>query len=246
MLRSAVVGILLALVSSLSGAEINVYAASSLTDALKEIGSAYEAQSGDRILFNFAASSTLVRQIEEGAPADVFFSADNPQMERLQKSGHIEENTRRDLLSNTLVVIAPNESSLALTSVADLRRVQHIALGDPRIVPIGVYTRSYLEKTGLWKDLEPQIVPTENVRAALAVVESGNAEAAFVYRTDANVSKKVKVVFSVPPDDAAPISYPVALVRQTPRKAEAEKFLHHLGSDEAAAIFQKFGFIVKR
>ncbi len=246
MIRSAIFAIILSLCASLGAAEINVYAASSLTDALKEIGPAYEKESGDKLVFNFAASSTLARQIEEGAPADIFFSADDAQMDRAQKSDRIEAASRRDLLANSLVIVAPADSSLTLRTIADLRNVQRIAVGDPKFVPVGVYTRGYLEKAGLWKELEPKILPTENVRAGMAVVESGNADVAFVYQTDAGVSKKVKVIFSVPPNETSPINYPAALVKQTPRKPEAEKFLKYLETDAALKIFEKFSFIVKR
>ncbi len=228
----------------LQAAEINVCAASSLTDALKEIGAAYEKQSGNHVSFNFAASSVLARQIEEGAPADLFFSADDAQMDRLEKSGHVEPGSRRELLSNTLVIVAPLESPLPLRTVADLRQVERIAVGDPKLVPVGVYTRAYLEKAGLWKDLEEKIVPTENVRAGLAVVESGNADVAFVYATDAGVSKKVKIVFRVPPAETPRISYPLAMVKESAQKAEATKFLTYLTSNEARKVFEKFGFIV--
>lgn len=230
---------------SLHAAELNVSAASSLTDALKAIAPEYEKQSGDHVIFNFAASSALARQIEEGAPADLFFSADEAQMDRLQKADRIEEKSRRNLLSNTLVVVAPNESTMQLTSAADLRKVERIAVGDPKLVPVGVYTRSYLEKSGLWQELEAKIIPTENVRAGLAVVESGNAEVAFVYKTDAAISKKVKIIFSVPPDEKAPINYPAALVKRDASNPAAEKFLSYLSSEAAGKIFEQFGFIVK-
>lgn len=246
MLRPLFFALIFSLTGSLGADEINVFAASSLTDALKEIGAGYEKESGDHLVYNFAASSLLARQIEEGAPADLFFSADEAQMDRIQKGDHIEKETRRDLVGNTLVVIAPNESSLALKTAADLRTVQHIAVGDPKLVPVGVYMRGYLEKAGLWQELEPKIVPTENVRAGMAVVESGNAEAGFVYKTDARISKKVKIIFSVPPDEMSPINYPAALVKQTERKREAEKFLTYLSGEAAGKVFEKFGFIVRR
>lgn len=232
--------------ANLHAAEINVCAASSLTDALKEIGAAYEAQGGAHVSFNFAASSLLARQIEEGAPADVFFSADDAQMDRLQNDGDIEAGSRRELLSNTLVVVAAADSTLTFNAVADLRQVSRIAVGDPKLVPVGVYTRSYLEKVGLWKELAEKIVPAENVRAGMAVVESGNADVAFVYATDARISKKVKIVLRIPADEAPPILYPVALVKESPQKTEAAKFLAYLASEVSYKVFEKFGFIVKR
>jgi len=247
-MNAKVLALLFSLTLSLkaSGAELTVCAASSLTDALKEIGTAYQTQSGDHISFNFAASSALARQIEEGAPADLFFSADDAQMDRLEKSGHIEPASRHELLSNTLVVVAPSDSSLSLKTAADLRQVQRIALGDPKLVPIGVYTRTYLEREGLWKELEEKIVPTENVRAGMAVVESGNADVSFVYATDAGISKKVKIVLRVSPENGPPILYPVAVVKESQRKDAAAKFLAYLAGDDARKVFEKFGFIVKR
>lgn len=227
-------------------ADVNVYAASSLTDALKEIAAAYQAKSGDHLSFNFAASNVLARQIEEGAPADIFFSADDAQMERLIKDGKIDPATRRVLLSNELVVVAPSDSSLTLQSAADLRNVERIAVGDPKFVPVGVYARTYLEKIGLWKDLERKVIPTENVRAGLAVVESGNADVGFVYRSDAKISSKVKVILRVPPEEAPAIDYPAALVAAAPARFAAEQFLQHLASNDAGKVFEKFGFIVKK
>ncbi len=233
--------------ASLRGAEINVYAAASLTDALKEIGAAYEAQSGQRVICNFAASNTLARQIEEGAPADVFLSADDAQMDRLQKNGRLEETTRRALLSNTLVIIAPNESALAIASPGELAgRVERLALADPKLVPAGVYARGYLEKAGAWQGLEAKVVPMENVRAVTAAVASGNADAGFVYKTDAGVSKKVKIIFEVPVADAPPINYPVAVLKQSAQKPAAEAFLRYLGSEPAVQVFEKLGFVVQR
>ena len=249
MFRAAIVAvIILGGSGSARAAEINVYAASSLTDALREIGAGYEKQTGgDRISFNFAASSTLARQIEEGAPADVFFSADEAQMDRLEKSGRLVAATRRNLLSNTLVVIAPTNSALNVAAPADLaRQVKRLALGDPKLVPVGVYARGYLERAGVWSALGPKVIPLENARAVLAAVESGNVDAGIVFRSDAATTKEAKVIFAVPAADAPAINYPVALVQQAQSKPAAEKFLQHLAGSEAKAIFEKFGFLLPR
>jgi len=163
-----------------NAAEVNVYAAASLTDVMKEIAANYEKQSSDKIVFNFGASSLLARQIIERAPADIFFSADEAKMDDLQKAGLIATETRRDLLSNSLVIVVPNDSKLAIGSPDDLTKAQKIAIADPRAVPAGIYTKEYLSGLGLWDKLESKMVPTENVRAALAAVESGNVEAGFV------------------------------------------------------------------
>ena len=238
-------GTLLACSASALAAEVNVFAASSLTDALKQIGGEYEKQSGERVAFNFAASNTLARQIEEGAPADVFFSADEAQVDRLEKSGNILVDTRRTLLSNTLVVITRLDSSLKITSPAELApAVARIAIADPNIVPAGVYSRAYLTRLKLWDAIAPKVVPVENVRAAVAAVESGNVDAGFAYTTDARLAKEVKVIFAVPASEEPRISCPAAIVKATADRAAAEAFLAYLESAAATAVFESHGFIV--
>src|SRR6476661_7675508 len=213
-------------VCRVNGAEVNVYAAASLTDVMKEIASAYEKESGDKILFNFGASSLLARQIIERAPADIFISADEAKMDELAKAGLIATETRRDLLSNLLVIVVPSDSKLVIASPEDLvTKTQKIAVADARAVPAGIYTKEYLGGLGLWTKLEPKIVPTENVRAALAAVESGNVDAGFVYKTDANISKKVRIAFSVPSAQGPAIRYPIAILKEAKNKSGAEGFL---------------------
>src|SRR5918995_1301569 len=192
--------------------EILISAAASLTDALKEIATSYQTKSRHTVGFNFGSSSGLARQIEERAPADMFFSADLPQMENLDKNGRLEPGKRKNLLSNQLVIIVPADSKLVLSSPKDLLKaeVKKIALAEPSSVPVGVYTSKYLTDEGLWKQVKPKIVPVQDVRATLASVESGNVEAGFVYKTDAAVSKKVKIVYQVPIDKGPKITYPVA------------------------------------
>ena len=228
-----------------NGAEVNVYAAASLTDVMKEIASAYEKESGDKILFNFGASSLLARQIIEGAPADMFLSADEAKMDELEQAGLIATDTRRDLLSNLLVIVVPY-SKLVIASPEELvTKSQKIAVADPRAVPAGIYTKEYLTRLGLWQKLEPKIVPTENVRAALAAVESGNVDAGFVYKTDANISSKVRIAFTVAVEEGPPIRYPVALIKEAKEKSAAAKFLAYLQSASARKTFERYGFIVK-
>jgi molybdate transport system substrate-binding protein len=232
--------------SPANGAEANVYAAASLTDVLKEIAVNYEKQSSDKIVFNFGASSLLARQITEHAPANIFFSADEARMDDLQKAGLIVTETRRDLLSNSLVIIVPNDSNLAIASPDQLvGKTAKIAIADPRAVPAGIYTKEYLSGIGMWEKLEPKMVPTESVRAALAAVESGNVDAGFVYKTDANISKKVKIAFSVPIEKGPSIRYPVALVKESKNNGAAESFLRYLESENARKLFERYGFIVK-
>jgi len=229
-----------------NSAEVNVYAAASLTDAMKEIAADYEKQTGDKISFNFGASSLLARQITESAPADIFFSADEAKMDDLQKAGLIVTETRRDLLSNSLVIVEPNDSKLAIGSPDELiTKAQKIAIADPRAVPAGIYTKEYLSGRGLWEKLESKMVPTENVRAALAAVESGDVDAGFVYKTDANISKKVKIALSVPIEKGPAIRYPVAIMKDSKNTGAAERFLHYLESEDARTVFERHGFIVK-
>lgn len=231
----------------LRAAEVTVFAAASLTDALKEMATKYEKQSGDKLVFNLGASSTLARQIEAGAPADIFFSADEAKMDALEKKGLINTATRKSRLGNTLVVVVPSDSALKIDSAHALTNaaVQKIALADPKAVPAGIYTKQWLEKFQLWPTIEPKVVPLENVRSALAAVESGNVEASVVYKTDAGISKKVKVAYEVPAKDAPDISYPLALVKESKQSETAKKFLNYLDSKDAGDIFKKFGFILR-
>jgi molybdate transport system substrate-binding protein len=231
-------------------ADVNVFAAASLTDALKEIAKNYEAKSGDKINYNFTGSNVLARQIEQGAPADIFFSADEAQMDNVAKSGLIDPTSRQDLLLNTLVIVAPSDSPLANFTPPDLAKpnIQRIALADPKAVPAGVYAKAYLTKIGLWSQVEAKVVPTANVRAALAAVQSSDAEVGIVYQTDAQASKSTKVIYAVPQADGPPIKYPVALVRgeskSTERVSAKKKFLAYLESPDALAVFKKYGFLM--
>jgi molybdate transport system substrate-binding protein len=229
-----------------SGAEINVFAAASLTDTLNQLAPAFEKQSGDKLVFNFAASSTLARQIEEGAPADVFFSADEAKMDALERKDLLAPGSRKSLLSNTLVIVVAEDSTLKITSPRDLAgpEIKHVALADPKAVPAGIYSKEFLEKQKLWAAVEPKVIPTENVRAALAAVESGNVEAGMVYKTDAAISTKSRVACEIPASEGPAISYPVAIVKGGKNVATARKFIEYLNSPDAAKVFQQYGFII--
>jgi molybdate transport system substrate-binding protein len=232
----------------LRAAEITVFAAASLTDSLKEIAANYEKQSGDKIIFNFGASSLLALQIKAGAPADIFFSADEAQMNMLAKKGLIDSATRKSILGNSLVVVVPSNSALQIKSGSDLTNadVRLLALADPQAVPAGVYVKAWLEKLRLWPAIEPKVVPTENVRAALAAVASGNVDAGVVYKTDAAISKNVKIACEVPRADGPDISYPMALVKGLPQPEAAKKFLDYLSSEAAGQVFKQFGFLLRQ
>ena len=238
----------LCLAVSAQTAHLTVQAASSLTDAMKETTAAYEKLSGDNVRLNFDASSILARQIEEGAPADVFLSADEAKMDALEKAGYLAPGTRKTLLSNTLVIVVPFDGTLKIHSAADLAsgEVQKIAISQPSSVPVGIYSKEYLTKLGLWDKLAPKVVPTQNVRASLAAVESGNVEAGFVYKTDALISKKVKVAYEIPMNAGPAIRYPVAVLTTSKEPAAAKKFVTYLESEPALAVFRKYGFLVAR
>jgi molybdate transport system substrate-binding protein len=217
---------------------IVVFAAASLSDALTEIGATYP---GGKVIFNFAASNTLARQIEEGAPADLFISADEEKMDWLQEKNLIAADTRKSLLSNTLVIVT---DGMAITKPRDLLRVRRIALAEPSTVPAGIYAKKFLQNVHLWERLEQKVIPTENVRAALAAVEAGNADAAIVYKTD--VSKKVRVAYEITEPEAPKISYAFAVTAAAENPAAARKFLEFLSSKEAMAVFKRHGFGVRR
>lgn len=232
--------LLLAVTTSTRGADVMVFAAASLADALKEIGANYEAAGADRITYNLDASSTLARQIAAGAPADIFFSADEAKMDQLQEKRLIVDASRHSILSNSLVIVVARESSLDLSSPAGLVQsgVVYIALASPEAVPAGIYAKAYLQKAGLWPAISAKIVPTENVRAALAAVESGNAEAGFVYKTDAAISKRVRIAYEVPTKEAPSITYPAAVIRSTKNVDAANRFLEYLQGPQAARVLK--------
>jgi molybdate transport system substrate-binding protein len=224
-------------------AEVTVFAAASLADALGEIGKGFEAASGHHVAFNFGGSNDLARQIEAGAPADLFFSADQAQMDRLEKAGLVKAADRVDLLSNQLVVVVPASSPRRLSGPGDLAGFPRIALADPEAVPAGVYARTYLESVGLWPALRDRVVPTLNVRAALAAVESENVPAGIVYRTDAALSPRVRIAFEVPRASGPPIVYVLAPLGSSPTPA-ARALVAELRSARAARVYEKYGFVV--
>lgn len=232
----------------LPAAEIHVSAAASLTDALQEASGAWTRQAGDPVVLNFGASSLLARQIEEGAPADLFLSADEARMDGLAAKSRIVPATRRSLLSNTLVIVVSADRGARVASPSDLARpeIRTIALAETRSVPAGIYAREYLEKIGLWERMSGKVVPTENVRAALSAVEAGNADVAIVYKTDALISKKVRVAHEVPLSDGPRISYPAAVLSGARNPDGARRFLTFLESPAGIAIFRRYGFLIPR
>ena len=222
-----------------------VSAAASLSEAIDEIAGRYEDGQNVRIRLNVAGSQTLAAQIIEGAPVDVFISADVLQMDRVAAAGRVDPARRVDLLSNQLVVVVPSDRAGVVAAPRDLAgaSVARIALGDPEAVPAGVYARRYLESEGLWDSLAPRIVPASSVRAALRAVEAGTVDAGIVYRTDAASSGSTEVAYAVPPVAGPAIVYPAAVVRGGPDPVRAAGFLEHLQSGTARRIFEAAGFI---
>ena len=223
--------------------EILVFAAASLAESLQEAGKAFEAKTGNVVRFSFGASSDLARQIQAGVPADVFFSADTAKMDALEKVGLVRREDRREFLSNRLAVVVPATSAARVSGPGDLQRFSKIAMADPEGVPAGIYAKKWLESAGIWRQIEPKVVPTLDVRAALAAVESESVDAGIVYATDARISKKVRAALETATDP--PILYSVArLVRSG--KSEAAAFVEFLRGPEATAAFERAGFAIRK
>ena len=225
---------------------VRVSAAVSLTGPLERLAGDFERDTGTAVELNLAGSSTLAAQILAGAPVDLFVSADERQMDRVAAESLIDAGARVVLLSNRLAVVLPADGPPAPREPAELRapRFRRIAIGDPAGVPAGVYARAYLSSLGLWDALVPRMVPTRSVRAALAVVEAGDADAGIVYRTDALSSGEVAVAFEVPEDVGPAIAYPAAVLAGAPNRAGAARFLDYLQRDHARDAFRRAGFTV--
>lgn len=225
-----------------------VFAAASLKNALDEIDTVWTARTGKTVTVSYAASSALVKQIEAGAPADIFISADIPWMIHADAKGLIRPGSRVDLLGNSLVLIAPAaaaETIALIPGVALAAKIGDgkIATGDIAVVPAGKYAKAALEKLGIWADIEPKIAGTESVRAALALVARGEAKYGIVYASDARVEPKVAVVGTFPADSHPPIVYPAAITKDS-TSPDAAALLDFLAGPEAAKIFEAHGFSV--
>lgn len=225
-----------------------MFAAASMKNALDEADAAYTAKSGVKVSVSYAASSALAKQIEQGAPADIFISADTAWMDYSIKNKSINEATRVDLLGNAIVLIAPKDSKIENVTIGqgfDLARLAgdgRITTGDVKAVPVGKYAKAALEKLGAWQAAEPKFAMAENVRAALALVARGEAVLGIVYSTDAKVEPGVKIVGTFPADSHPPIVYPVAATANA--KTDAADYLAFLKSAQAKAIFEKYGFSI--
>ncbi|WP_418320331.1 molybdate ABC transporter substrate-binding protein [Piscinibacter sakaiensis] len=226
-------------------AELVVSAASSLGNVLREIAPGFESRHpGTRLLFNIASSDTLLAQVSKGAPVDVLAVADAQVMDRADKLGLVLPGSRRDFVGNTMVLITPRDSRIELKSLRDLASpaIRHVALGRPDGVPAGRYARAALGEAGLWPALEAKAVYAQNVRQGLDYVARAEAQAGFVYGSDAaSMPDKVKVALVVP--TPTPISYPIAVIAGSSRPALAQQFIEHLASPPVQAVFARHGFV---
>ncbi|WPG39065.1 molybdate ABC transporter substrate-binding protein [Variovorax sp. EBFNA2] len=243
-LRLLSVVLALALPLAAAAQQITVSAAASLTDAFKEIGPKFEAaKAGRTVRFNFAASGVLLQQIGQGAPVDVFASADQETMSRGADQKLVDTATRKDFVTNSLVLVEPAQGAVGLKSLQDLSgaRVKRIAVGKTATVPVGRYTRQVLDNAKLWTVLEPKFVQADSVRQVLDYVSRGEVEAGFVYRTDAAVAgDKVKVAFT--PTGHTPVTYPIAVVAESRQKALAGDFIAFLSTPAAQEVLTRYGF----
>jgi molybdate transport system substrate-binding protein len=225
---------------------LTVFAAASMKNALDDIDAAYTAKTGIKVAASYAASSALAKQIEQGAPADIFLSADTDWMDYATRKKTINEPTRVNLLGNSIVLIAPNDSGIDDVTIGpgfDLTKLAgdgKIATGDVKAVPVGKYARAALEKLGAWQAAEPKFAMADSVRAALTLVARGEASLGIVYATDAKVEPGVKIVGTFPADSHPAIIYPVAAT--VTARAEAADYLAFLRSSVAKTIFEKYGF----
>lgn len=229
---------------------VTVFAAASTTNAITDLGKIFSKKDGARFTPSFASSSTLAKQIEAGAPADIFLSANSKWMTYLQDKKLIEPGSRFDLLGNSVVLIAPKDSKLKVKvekdfPLAKILGEEKLAMGDPAHVPAGIYGKKALENLGVWKSVEPKVVRAKDVRAALALVERGEAPLGVVYATDAAISKRVKVLAVFPESVQPKIVYPIAIMKGKRGKA-SERFIELLKSPEGKKVFERYGFRVLR
>ncbi|MDD3269589.1 MAG: molybdate ABC transporter substrate-binding protein [Syntrophomonadaceae bacterium] len=222
--------------------ELLISAASSLTDVMKEIEKQYESEYPNvQLTLNLASSGSLQQQIEQGAPADVFFSAATKQMKALQDKNLIINDSNKNLLKNGIVLVVPKASD-KIKGFDDLKNAKVIAIGEPESVPAGQYAKDVLTSIKMWDSLKDKMVFAKNVRQVLAYVETGDAEAGVVYATDAKISDKVKVVAVAEEWTHTPVVYPVAVVKSSKQAAAAQAFLDYLSGDKAKAVFENYGF----
>jgi len=224
--------------------ELTISAAASLTDAMDELKEIYEAENNVELTFNFAGSGKLAQQIQQGAPVDVFISANENWLDTLLEEGLIDADSTTDVTGKKLVLIAEKDTTLAYDSFSDInvKELSNIAVGKPESVPAGEYTQKALEAIDKWEEIEPYIVYAKDVRQVLTYVETGNAEIGFVYESDALSSDKVEILTESNPKEHDPIIYPGGVTTETEQEEVAEDFLAFMTSDEAQEILETYGF----
>ncbi len=228
-----------------SSVTLTISAAASLQDALQEIGTLYNQQQPNvKLTYNFGSSGSLRHQIEQGAPVDVFISADEQHMDALENKNLLLSNTRQNLLQNEVVLITAQNNN-KITGFPQLKSdsISNIAIGAPDSVPAGKYAKEVLDSLELYKSLETKFVFAKDVRQVLAYVETGNVAAGMVYVTDAQISKRVKVIATAPTDSHSPIIYPIAIAKDSKNPKKAQNFIQFLLSNQAKNIFTNYGFI---
>lgn len=246
-MRRALLAVLFLAAAPLALADtVTVFAAASLKESLDTVAHAFEAASGHKVAIAYAGSNVLARQVEKGAPADLFLSADVDWIDYLEARGLVAAGSRRDLLGNDLVLVAPRESkvSLGLVRGVDLAGALHgkrLAIANPDAVPAGKYAKMSLVALGAWSAIERQLAPVDNVRAALLLVARGEAPLGVVYRTDARAEPRVRIVDAFPADTHPPIVYPMVRLKRSTSPAAAA-LAGYLGSNEARGMFERFGF----
>ncbi|MGG1942936.1 molybdate ABC transporter substrate-binding protein [Paenibacillus polymyxa] len=229
--------------------ELTISAAASLTDALKEIQTLYESShKGIQLNFNFGGSGALEKQIEQGAPSDLFLSASKKNMKSLVDQHLIESNKQKTWLTNELVAVIPADGTTSITSVKDLmqKEVKKVAIGIPESVPAGKYAQEALTNVKLWDVLQDKLVQAKDVRQVLQYVETGNADVGFVYKTDALTSQKAKIAFEVDSKTYSTVEYPIGIIKASKHIQEAESFYEYLQSQESLNIMAKYGFTIPK
>lgn len=225
--------------------EVYVLAAASLSDAMKDLVPMYEkTHQNTKLIVTYGSSGTLQKQIEQGAPADVFLSAAKSQMDALTNEGLIDQANTKSLLKNTLVLAVPKQTDTKVKTIEDLNKqdVKKIAIGQPASVPAGAYAKETLTSQGIWTVAEPKLVYAKDVRQVLSYIETGNVDAGFVYRSDALLSSKVEIAATVDPSTHSPILYPVGVVKNSKHPTEAQAVYKWLQAPDTLAVFRKFGF----
>ena len=226
--------------------EIYVLAAASLTDVLTELANNYKQETSTEIIFSFASSGALQAQIEASAPADIFFSAAQKQMNALEEKGLIDSETRKDLLENKVVLISPKNSNLNIKSFTDITNsnVKKLGLGEPKSVPVGQYSEEILSNLSILDIAKEKAVYGSDVRNVLDWVETAEVDCGIVYATDAKIAKNINIIAEAPEKNHKKVIYPISIIKSSQNKEEAKKFIEYISTDKSKEIFQNYGFTV--